>query len=73
MDWKKLIREEGKDLLVIIVLWEVIELLIFPPLIYYLGTHLNPIFLGFVPLGFFICVHPIAVPIIFAVWKKIRN
>ena len=71
--FKKLLREHGMAFLVIFIIWEIIEDIMFPLLFIWLGNNVNPWFLTGAPLSWLLCVHPIAVPIMWAIWVKISR
>ncbi len=64
------IMEHGIALVVIIVMWEIIEDILFPILFIWLGKNVNPWFLAGAPVSWFLCLHPIAVPLLWAAWIK---
>ena len=64
------IMEHGVALVVIIVMWEIIEDILFPILFIWLGKNVNPWFLAGAPVSWLMCLHPIAVPLLWAVWIK---
>ena len=70
---KKLLREHGLAFLVIFIIWEIIEDIMFPLLFIWLGKNVNPWFLTGAPVSWLLCVHPIAVPITWAMWIKISR
>ena len=70
---KKLLKEHGLAFLVIFIIWEIIEDIMFPLLFIWLGRNVNPWFLTGAPISWLLCVHPIAVPIIWAMWIKISR
>jgi len=67
------LKKHGVALLVIIILWEVIEDIMFPILFLWLGKHVNPWFITGVPISWMLCLHPIMVPATWALWVKIRR
>jgi Na+-transporting NADH:ubiquinone oxidoreductase subunit NqrB len=67
------IVEHGVVLVVIIVAWEIIEDILFPLLFIWLGKNVNPWFLTGAPISWLLCLHPIAVPILWALWIKISR
>jgi len=71
--FKKLLREHGVAFLVIFIIWEIIEDIMFPLLFIWLGNNVNPWFLTGAPLSWLLCVHPIAVPIMWGIWIKISR
>jgi len=64
------IMEHGIALVVIIVMWEIIEDILFPILFIWLGKNVNPWFLAGAPVSWLLCLHPIAVPLLWAAWIK---
>ena len=67
------IVEHGIALVVIIVAWEIIEDILFPLLFIWLGKNINPWFLTGAPISWLLCLHPIAVPVLWALWIKISR
>ena len=70
---KKLIVEYGVPFFVILVVWEVIEDVLFPFVAYLLGLYVNPVFYTFIPVAWIMCLHPIAVPILWSGWVYFKN
>ena len=70
---KKVLKAHGTALVVIIVLWEIIEDVMFPLLFIWLGNNVNPWFLTGAPVSWLLCLHPIAVPVMWAIWVKISR
>ncbi len=64
------LKEHGLALVVIIVAWEIIEDILFPLLFIWLGHNVNPWFITGAPISWLLCLHPIAVPIIWGLWIK---
>ena len=67
------LKEHGLALVVIIVAWEVIEDILFPALFVWLGVHVHPAFLVGAPAAWVLCLHWLAVPLIWGAWIKIRK
>jgi|TARA_Y100000310_G_scaffold217092_1_gene218179 hypothetical protein len=67
------IMEHGIALVVIIVAWEIIEDILLPVLFIWLGKNVNPWFLTGAPISWLLCLHPIAVPVLWALWIKISR
>ena len=70
---KELFKEHGLAFAVIFIIWEVVEIIMFPLLFWWLGNNVNPWFLTGAPISWLLCVHPIAVPITWAMWIKISR
>ena len=68
-----IIKEHGLALVLIMVGWEIIEDILFPLLFIWLGTNIHPIFLAAAPLSLVLCVHWLAVPILWKLWIKIKG
>jgi hypothetical protein len=62
--FKNIMKKYGLPFLIIFIIWEVVEDIIFPIIFYYLGMNYNSFFLGLIPVSWILCLHPIAVPII---------
>jgi len=65
--------EHGRALVVIFILWEIIEDILFPVLFIWLGNNVNPWFITGAPLSWLLCLHPIAVPIMWGAWIKLTR
>ncbi len=65
--------EHGLSLVVIIILWEIIEDVLFPLLFIWLGMHVHPVFLAGAPASWLLCMHWLAVPIMWKLWIKIKG
>jgi|18_taG_2_1085343.scaffolds.fasta_scaffold198515_2 hypothetical protein len=61
---KKMFLQHGIAFLSAIIIWEIIEDIIFPMLMMFLGDTLNPMFYTIAPVTWFLCLHPIGVPVI---------
>ena len=70
---KKTLKEHGLALAVIIVGWEIIEDVLFPVLFIFLGNHVHPAFYAGAPAAWLLCLHWLAVPIMWGFWMKISN
>jgi hypothetical protein len=64
---KKLVQY-GLPFLIILILWEIIEDIVIPGIFGLLGAYIDPMFYALVPTTWFVCLHPIAVPIMWAWW-----
>ena len=67
------LKEHGMALVVIIVIWEIIEDILFPALFIWLGHNVNPWFITGAPISWLLCLHPIAVPVMWAIWIRISG
>ena len=70
---KSVILKHGKALLIIFIVWEIIEDIIFPAIAYLLGNYVNPAFYAAMPVAWLFCLHPVAVPLIWAVYCKMSG
>ena len=70
---KQILKEHGLALLVITIIWEIIEDIVFPVIFYYLGKHINPIFYTMIPASLILCVHWLVVPFTWGLWIKKKN
>ena len=70
---KELFKEHGLAFAIIFIIWEVVEIIMFPLLFWWLGNNVNPWFLTGAPVSWLLCVHPIVVPITWAIWIKISR
>ena len=66
-------KEHGLALVVIMVSWEIVEDVLFPLMFIWLGKNINPWFLTGAPISWLLCLHPIAVPILWGLWIKISR
>ena len=67
------LKEHGLALVIIIVAWEIIEDVLFPVLFIFMGNHVHPIFYAGAPAAWILCLHWLAVPIMWGIWMKISN
>ena len=70
---KKTFKEHGLALVVIIVGWEIIEDVLFPLLFIFLGNHIHPVFYAGAPAAWVLCLHWIAVPLMWGWWIKFKG
>ena len=70
---RDVIVEHGMALFIIIVVWEIIEDILFPALFIWLGHNVNPWFITGAPIAWILCLHPVAVPIMWGIWIKISR
>ena len=70
---KKKLLEYGLPLLIIFIVWEIIEDSLSILLFSYLGSKIDPWFYALIPSSFFICLHWLAVPIIFGFYLKVTR
>ena len=63
----------GLPFFVILVVWEIFEDVVFPIVAYLLGKHVDPLFYSFIPVAWIVCLHPIAVPVMWYGWCFIRG
>lgn len=70
---KETLKEHGLALVVIIVLWEIIEDILFPVLFIFLGNTVHPAFYAGAPAAWILCLHWLAVPVMWGAWIKIKG
>ena len=70
---KKTLKEHGRALVVIIIAWEIIEDVLFPILFAVLGKFVHPAFYAGIPAAWILCLHWLAVPIIWGWWIRISK
>ena len=70
---KEVMVKHGLALLVIIILWEIIEDIIFPILFIWLGNNVDPYFYAGAPISLLICLHWLAVPLLWGIWIRVSN
>ena len=70
---KKLFRENGLALVVIIVGWEIIEDVVFPAIFAILGKYVHPAFFAGIPVAWIVCLHWLMVPVLWSMWIKIKK
>ena len=70
---KKTLREHGLALFIIIVIWEIVEDILFPILFIWLGANVHPSFYAGAPVAWVICLHWLTVPIMWGMWIKISG
>ena len=70
---KSIMKQHGLALVVIIIGWEIIEDVLFPLFFVFLGNHIHPAFYAGVPASWLLCVHWLAVPILWGWWMKVKG
>jgi hypothetical protein len=70
---KKFLKENGLAFVVIFVAWEIIEDVLFPLLFIFLGNYVHPAFYAGAPAAWLLCVHWLAVPLIWGWWVKLKG
>lgn len=70
---KDTFKKHGLALVVIIVGWEIIEDILFPLLFIFLGNNVHPALYAGAPASLLLCVHWIAVPVLWGWWIKISG
>jgi hypothetical protein len=71
--FKKIMIKGGLSLLIITVMWEIIEDVIFPCLFWLLGRFIHPIFYTGIPISWAICLHWLVVPFVWGLWMKYKS
>ena len=71
--FKNILKQHGLAFLIIFIIWEIVEDVMFPLLFIWLGNNVNPWFLTGAPVSWLLCLHPIAVPVMWAIWVKISR
>jgi hypothetical protein len=66
-------KRHGVALVVIIIGWEIVEDVLFPLFFVLLGNHIHPAFYAGAPASLLLCVHWIAVPLIWGWWMKMSG
>ena len=70
---KKVLKAHGTALVVIIVLWEIIEDVLFPLLFALLGAYVHPSFYAGIPVAWVFCLHWLMVPLMWRWWIKFKK
>jgi uncharacterized membrane protein len=70
---KKILKEHGLALVVIIVGWEIIEDILFPLLFAFLGKFVHASFYVGIPVAWLLCLHWLVVPIAWGWWIKLKE
>ena len=70
---KKTFKDNGLALVVIIIVWEIIEDILFPLLFIFLGNYVHPAFYAGAPAAWLLCIHWLAVPLMWGWWVKVRG
>ena len=70
---KDLLRKHGLAFLIIFVGWEIVEDVVFPLVFLWLGNNVHPTFHTGIVASLLLCFHPIAVPVLWAIWVKISR
>ena len=63
----------GVPLLIIFIGWEIIEDVLFPIMFWTLGKFVHPVFYAGMPISWMLCLHWIAVPVLWGLWMKISK
>jgi len=70
---KQTFQKHGLALVIIVICWEILEDVLFPALFIWLGHNVNSWFYTGAPISWLLCLHPIAVPLIWGIWIKIKK
>jgi len=70
--FRNLIIKGGLAFLVITIIWEIVEDVLFPLLFWALGRWIHPAFYAGIPISWALCLHWFAVPLMWGYWMK-RN
>jgi len=70
---KETLKHHGLALVVIIVVWEIIEDILFPILFAILGNFVHPVFYAGIPAAWLLCLHWLAVPLLWGWWIRISK
>lgn len=70
---KKLFLQHGRAFVIIFIAWEIVEDIVFPVIFIWLGNNVDPWFLTGAPISWILCLHPVAVPVIWAVYIKLSG
>ena len=70
---KRMFREHGLALVVIIVGWEIVEDVVFPVVFALLGKYVHPAFFAGIPASIILCFHWIAIPVLWGIWIKFKG
>ena len=70
---KSTVKQHGLALVIIIVGWEIIEDVLFPLLFIFLGNHIHPAFYAGAHAAWLLCVHWLAVPLMWGWWIKFKG
>jgi hypothetical protein len=76
LSWKNtklLLHRHGPAFVTIIVVWEIIEDVLFPLLFGLLGKYIHPIFYGGIPMSWLLCLHWLAVPLLWGLWLRLNG
>lgn len=70
---KKILKEHGLALVIIIVGWEIVEDVLFPLLLVLLGNYVHPAFYAGIPIAWIGCLHWLMVPLMWGWWIKLKG
>ena len=70
---KTFLKENGLAFVIIFVGWEIVEDIVFPSIFGMLGNYVHPAFYAGIPASLFLCLHWLAVPILWGAWLKISK
>lgn len=70
---KAFVKKNGLPFVVIFILWEIVEDIVFPAIFIWLGNNVDPWFLAGAPISWILCLHPFVVPVLFLLWLKLSG
>ena len=70
---KTFLKENGLAFVIIFLVWEIIEDVVFPILFVFLGNHVHPVFYAGAPASILLCFHWLAIPVLWGAWLKIKG
>ena len=70
---KRTMKKHGLALVIIIIGWEIVEDVVFPVLFVFLGNHVHPAFYAGAPAAWLLCLHWLAVPLMWSFWMRVSN
>jgi len=70
---KGFLKKNGLAFVIIFVGWEIVEDVVFPLIFLWLGNNVHPTFHTGIIASLVMCFHPIAVPVLWAIWVKISR
>ena len=70
---KDLLKTHGIPILIITIIWEVIEDIIFPYIFYFLGKNVSAVFYTMIPTSILLCSHWFVVPFIYGIYLNVNK
>jgi uncharacterized membrane protein len=70
---KGFLKKNGLAFVIIFIGWEIVEDVVFPLIFGALGNYVHPAFYAGIPASLILCLHWLAIPILWGLWVKLTN